>query len=121
MRLVEAAVELGKKSGAEAMLVEINNPKGRFVKGEVYAFAYNLVEGKVAAHPLKKEVIGRSVLTHADVDGKLYRKAIIDGALSKGSGWEDYVSKNPATGAFEHKTVFYKRAGDYVVGAGVYR
>ena len=121
VRIVDAAVEMGKNSGTEAMLAEINNPKGRFIKGEIYAFAYDISAGKVVAHPLKKDVIGKTVITHADVDGKLYRKAIIDGAVSKGSGWEDYVSKNPANGAFEHKTVYYKRAGDYVVGAGVYR
>jgi cytochrome c len=97
---------------------------GKFVKGEVYVFAYNF-DAALLAHPNKAaSSVGpnsRSLLDEPDAEGKLFRKEIVEKAKSAGTGWVDYVYKNPVTKAVENKTTYLKRAGDVVICAGVYK
>lgn len=93
---------------------------GKFVKGEVYAFAYDLT-ATMLAHPKNPKLVGQNLADKPDVEGKLFRKEIVEKAKSAGSGWVDYVYKNPVTNAVENKTTYLKRAGDVVICAGAYK
>jgi cytochrome c len=115
--MVEAAVK-AVTANKEDGLKQIQS--GKFVKGEVYAFAYDLT-ATMLAHPKNPKLVGQNLAEKPDVEGKLFRKEIVEKAKSAGSGWVDYVYKNPETNAVENKTTFLKRAGDVVVCAGAYK
>jgi signal transduction histidine kinase len=117
---VEKAYAYLKTNGKEKTLAEISKPNGRFDKGEVYVFAYNL-KGTIIAHPKNQELIGKNVYNIPDEDGKLFRKDIVELANEKGSGWVDYKYLNPGTKKIGCKTSYVLKAGDIVLCCGVYK
>jgi hypothetical protein len=38
-----------------------------------------------------------------------------------GAGWVDYKFKNYTTGKVDHKTTYFKKAGDIIVACGIYK
>lgn len=103
-----------------AAVAEISNPKGRFVKGDVYVFAYDLT-GTMVAHPINAKLLGKNLLDVPDAGGKMFRKEIIDGVKASGAATVDYKYKNPQSGAVENKVSFCKKAVDLAVCAGYYQ
>lgn len=118
--LVEKAVAYVKANGKEKALKEFNAPKGQFVKGELYIFAYDM-NGVIIANPVNPKLVGINALELPDVDGKLFRKEGIALAKKNGSGWVDYKYKNAQSGKVELKTSFLVKEGDMVVGCGCYK
>lgn len=111
-----AAVSKDKAAGTQ----EIGNPKGRFIKGEIYVFAYDLA-GVMVAHPINSKLVGKNLLDVPDAAGKMFRQEIIDGAKRDGAVTVDYKYKNPKSGAIEDKVTYCKKAADLVVCAGYYK
>lgn len=111
-----AALAMDKSS----VIAEINKKNGRFVKGELYVFAYDLT-GTMAAHPINARLIGKNLYEVPDADGKLFRKEIIKSVNETGSATVDYKYKNPKTGKVEEKISFCKKAADLAVCAGYYK
>ena len=101
-------------------VAEIGNPKGRFVKGELYVFAYDLT-GTMAAHPINAKLVGKSLIDVPDANGKMFRKEIIDGVKASGTASVEYKYKNPQSGAIENKVTYCKKAADLAVCAGYYK
>ena len=118
--LVKRAAAYVKYQGKEKAIVEISTPKGMFDKGELYVFAYDL-QGVMLAHPKNPALIGQNLIDVPDVNGKLFRKEIVEMAKSKGSGWVDYVYLNPETNRQEHKTTYIRKVGDIIICCGVYK
>jgi cytochrome c len=117
--LVKQAAAYVKYQGKEKTLAEISTPNGMFDKGELYVFAYDL-QGAMLAHPKNPSLIGQNLITVPDVDGKLFRKEIVEKAKSQGSGWVDYVYLNPQTNKQEHKSTYFVKVGDIILCCGVY-
>ena len=120
IKLVDEVVAMLKKDGADKTLSEVNNPKTKWVKGELYPFVYK-IDGTVVAHPLNAKLVGKNLLEQPDATGKLYRKEIMEKAKSPGTGWVDYMYKNPTSGKIEPKTTWIKKEGDFVICAGIYK
>jgi signal transduction histidine kinase len=118
--MVEEAVAFFNANGKEKALTEISNPKGKWVKGELYVFAYDL-NGVVVAHPINPKLIGKNLIDVPDAAGKTFRKEIAEVAKTKGTGWVDYRYKNPSTNKIEDKTTFLKKVGDVIICCGVYK
>jgi cytochrome c len=118
--LVQNAAKFLKTEGKEKALQECNKPDGKWVKGEIYVFAYDF-QGVIVAHPKNPKLVGKNMLEVPDVDGKLFRKDIVETAKTKGSGWVDYKYKNPESGKIEEKTTYLLKAGDVIFCAGIYR
>ena len=118
--LVKRAVAYVKYQGKQKALAEISMPKGMFDKGELYVFAYDL-QGVMVAHPKNPALIGQNLIAVPDVEGKLFRKEIVEKAKSQGSGWVDYVYLNPETNRQEHKTTYFQKVDDINVCCGVYK
>jgi len=118
--MVEKASALIKTEGMEKALAEIGNPKGQFVKGEMYVFAYDLTATMVA-HPMNSKLVGKNLMDVPDAEGKLFRKEIIELAKTKGAGWVDYKYKNPTTNQVESKTTYIQKEGDIVLCCGIYK
>lgn len=114
----DAATSVGKDKGSA--LAEIGNPKGKYVKGELYVFAYDL-SGNMVAHPINAKLVGKNLIDVPDAGGKLFRKEIIEGVASKGAATVDYKYKNPQSGAIEDKVTYCKKAADLAVCAGYYK
>ena len=116
--LVKSAIQYYKANGKDKCLDAIT--KGRFKQGEMYVFCYDL-EGVMLAHPENKALIGKKLINVPDVDGKLFRKEIIEKAKSTGTGWVDYKYKNPVDKKIENKTTYFEKAGDIVFCCGIYK
>ena len=118
-RMVGEAVAAVNKDKAAA-LAEIGKPDGRFVMGEVYVFAYDL-EGTMLAHPVNPKLVGKNLLGVPDAEGRLFRKAIIEGVKASGVVRVAYKYKNPKSGVIEDKISLCKKAADVAVCAGYYK
>ena len=119
-RLVKQAAAYVKYQGKDKAIVEISTPKGMFDKGELYVFAYDL-QGVMLAHPKNPALIGQNLINVPDVEGKLFRKEIVEKAKSQGSAWVDYVYLNPETNKQEHKTTYCQKEGDVILCCGIYK
>jgi signal transduction histidine kinase len=118
--MVDEGAAFMQANGKEKALAEMNNPKGKFVKGELYIFVYDF-SGTVLAQPFNPKLVGKNVMEVPDADGKFFRKEIIELAKSKGQGWVDYKYKNPASNKIEHKTAYIRKVNDVVLGCGTYK
>ncbi|MCE5280966.1 MAG: cache domain-containing protein [Deltaproteobacteria bacterium] len=118
--MVEKAAAYYQANGKEKALKEFNNPKGQFVKGDLYVFAYDM-SGTIIAHPVNPKLVGINTLETPDVDGKMWRKEGMEMVKKSGTAWVDYKFKNPVSGKIEQKTTYLKKVGDSVLGCGAYK
>ena len=117
--LVKKAVAFFKAHGKEKTFAEINNPKGQFVKGELYIFV-NDFNGISLAHGGNQKLIGKNMLGLKDSDGKPFIQEFIK-AAKQGGGWVDYKWNNPVTKKIEAKSSYIEPAGDIYFGCGIYK
>ncbi len=117
--MVKKTAAFLKTSGKEKTLAEISNPKGQFVKGELYIFAIDM-NGITLAHGANPKLVGKNMLDLKDPDGKFFIKEFINTAR-KGNGWVDYKWTNPVSKKIEEKTSYIESAGDFLLAAGVYK
>ena len=66
--MVHVAIEYYRTNGRDRLLKEINNPQGDFLKGDLYAFAYD-VSMTMQAHPVQPEMVGKNQLDEKDWAG----------------------------------------------------
>lgn len=118
--LVDEAIAFLQANGKEKAMPEMNNPKGRFVKGELYVFAYDM-NATVVIQPVNPKLIGKNLMEVPDADGKFFRKEIVELAKTKGVGWVDHKYRNPASNKMEHKTTYLRRFDDLVICCGIYK
>ncbi len=118
--LLGKAVELMEKSGEAAAFKTFNDPTGGFVLGDEYVFAVGLDDGKYRASGAAPNLTGVDVRDLSDAAGKPLFKEMIEIAKQKGTGEVDYVWRNPATNAVEHKHTLIQRVGNVLLGVGYY-
>ena len=117
--MVEKAVSFIKANGVDKALSEFNNPKGEFVNGELYVFAYDF-QGTNKALPTKPELIGKNLIDLKDADGKFVIKDLISVA-QKGGGWHQYKWENPSTKKIADKASYVVKVDDSLwLGCGIY-
>lgn len=117
--LVEKAAAFLKANGREKALMEFNKRDGKFVRGELYVFVYDL-DGVMVAHPVNPGLVGKNLLNEPDSKGKLFRKKIVELARTMGSGWVDYTYLNPTSKKEEQKTTYFQKEGDLIICCGAY-
>ena len=118
--LVQKAVAFYKANGKDKAIAAFNNPKGEFVKGDLYIF---MMDGNcnTLAHGANAKLVGKNVAELKDADGKLFMQAMRDTA-KKGGGWVDYKWSNPATKKVQAKSSYIMPLGDGLfVGCGIYK
>ena len=118
--MAEKAAEYVKANGRDKAVAEFNNPKGRFVKGDLYVLAFDL-NGVIVAHPTIPAQVGKNNTNLPDADGKYFRREILEVAKTKGAGWVDYKYLNPQTNKVEPKTSYVKKADELIVICGAYK
>jgi signal transduction histidine kinase len=81
------------------------------------------MEGKMVAHPMSPNLIGKNLIDMKDKSGKPFFKEFVEVAKDKGEGWVEYMWPKPGEEAPSEKISYiYKVPGkDLMVGAGVYK
>jgi len=118
--MLDKAVDYLKKYGGAAAFKEFNDPHGRFFINDEYVFAIGLNDGKYRASGAAPNLTGTDVRELTDAAGNPLFKTMIALAKEKGSGSVDYVWRNPATNAVEHKHSLIRRVDDVLLGVGYY-
>lgn len=118
--MVKAAGAYYKANGLEKALDALNDPKGQFVKGSLYIFAFDQ-NGTLMANPTAPEKVGQNLLDVPDSKGKKFRREIVELMKKQPSGWVDYTIINPKTKAEEQKTSYVEVAGELILGCGIYK
>ena len=118
--LVEKAVASYKANGKDKAVAAFNDPKGEFVKGDLYIFMMDDA-CNVLAHGANQKLVGKNVAELKDADGKLFMQEIRDLAR-KGGGWIDYKWTNPETKKIQAKSTYVMPLdGGLFVGCGIYK
>lgn len=120
VKMVKDAVALYKASGMEKTLDALNDPKGQFVKGSLFVFAFD-ENGTLLANATAPDKVGQNLLEVPDSKGKKFRKEFVELAKSAGSGWVDYTNINPKTKLDEPKSSYIEKAGELIIGCGIYK
>ena len=119
--LVEKGAAFMKSKGKEEMIKRINAKDPDFVQGSLYLFMCDLKTGFLVSHPMNPALVGKDLTDVGDVNGKKFRREIIELAAKQGKGWVDYAYKNPVSGKIEPKTTYIMRVDDVVLEAGIYK
>ncbi|MDM5176622.1 cache domain-containing protein [Massilia sp. DJPM01] len=117
--MVKKRVAYYKEVGREKAIAAFNDPKGKFVDGSLYIFAYDM-KGINLASPNPK-IIGRNMYEVKDQNGVRTVKSYIDVAQQKGSGWVDFVWPHPQTGALQPKSAYIEKVDDILIACGIYK
>jgi len=117
---VKEAVEYAHKNGREKALAEFSNPKGSFVRGDLYLYAYDY-NGMTIAHPVNPEKIGVNRLEEKDALGKFFIRELMD-ATTDGTDFVEYTYINPTKNNRVEKKLGYVMQvdDDWWLGSGIY-
>lgn len=117
--LVKKGIAYFNQYGAEQAFKAFNQRYGRFVRGNLYLFVYDL-NGVCQANGGNPRLAGKNLLNNKDVHGNRPVQLLINKAHN-GGGWVSYYWKNPATGKNAQKLTYVKSLGDqYIIGSGYY-
>jgi cytochrome c len=105
--LAEKSAAYVKANGKEKGVAEIGNPKGQFVKGDLYV-ALQDFNGVALANPMFPKLAGQNHLELKDANGKFFIKEFIETAR-KGGGWVTFAWTNPATKKVQAKKAWVQR------------
>jgi len=120
-KLLDRASAQIKSQGMARALASFNDPRGAFVRDDLYVFAVNLKSGKFEAHGMNPKWTGTDAHDLRDVEGHALIKEMLELARTKGEGTVDYVWRNPVTNAVEKKRTFIRRENGSLIGVGFYR
>ena len=101
IKFVEEGMVYADQHGRDAFFKELMNPAGRFMRGELYFYAYDF-KGVVLAHGTKPHLVGKNLYDLPDKSGKKLIQALIK-AAQDGSGWVEYYWQNPTSKKVEKK------------------
>jgi signal transduction histidine kinase len=110
-----------KAHGKDELIKHITNKDAEFVQGPMYIYMRDFASGTNIAHPFNQSIVGKDLNDVPDVNGKYYRKDIMEVAKKDGKGWVDYMYKNPTNGKVESKTGYVQRVGDVILVTGIYK
>ena len=118
--LVDKAVEDFKANGKDKAIAAFNDPKGEFVKGDLYIFLFD-ADCLTLAHGANPKLVGKNIGELKDADGKYFMKGMA-ALAKKGGGWIDYKWTNPETKKIQDKSSYVlPLEGGLFVGCGIYK
>jgi cytochrome c len=121
--LVERGVAMVKEKGLGNTLKAIGDPKGPFVKGDLYLFAGALDKVTLLAHPFAaQKLVGPDLSKTKDSKGNFFFVKFIEVAQKPGSGWVEYMWPKPGAKDDSLKKTFVMRAPgqEAYIAAGYY-
>jgi len=117
---VDKAIAFFKANGKAKAFAAFNDPRGQFVKNDLYIYVVDM-KGDIVSHGANKALIGQHFIDIKDADGKLFFREIVNVAKKKGSGWVNYKWTNPVSKKVEPKSAYVKKSGDYIYCCGIYK
>ncbi|MBF0443394.1 MAG: cache domain-containing protein [Oligoflexales bacterium] len=114
---VKEVVDLIKLKGNDEAIKQIN--EGKFSWKDSYVFIIN-TDGVTMGHPERKDHIGKNQIDLKDSNGLFFIKKFIEVAREKNEGWVTYMWPKPGEKTPSKKSTFVKKAGNLIVGAGIY-
>lgn len=117
--LAESAAAHLEAAGPETALRDFMEPRGGFIRGDLYVFVLDF-NGLVWANGAAPEGVGSDASMAQTADGRFFIQEMIHLAQTAGQGWVEYDFYNPCTHEVAPKASFVKRVGDLIVGAGAY-
>jgi cytochrome c len=120
--MAEKAMAYMKANGKDKAIAEYNNPKGQFVKGDLYIIAQGF-NGVMLANGGNPKLVGQNHLEVKDPNGKLFVQEMVQVAKTKGTGWVEYSWTNPTTKKVQAKKTWVMRVegADFYIGCGVFQ
>jgi PAS domain S-box-containing protein len=118
--MVRKAVDFYRRNGRERLLEEINNPRGEFHRGDLYAFAYDR-QMTWLAHPVTPALVGQNWIDRKDWSGGKYFRREIQKVALGGHGWVGFEYLNPLNGQHDHKTTYVEGVDDLIICSGAYK
>ncbi len=117
---VDSAVAYVHEQGKERALREFSDPHGRFVRGELYIFAYDF-NGTTLAHPVNPEKIGINRLNETEGNVGVFLSNM-SAVARNGSGFYRFSYINPVRNrTMESKLGYGVKVDDtWWLGSGVY-
>lgn len=115
---LEAAAFL-KAKGAEEAIRAFNDPKGPFVRRDLYVFVFD-GNGRYVASGANPRLVGTDASELKDAEGKPLVREMIAATKDKAEAQVDYVWLNRQTNRVEHKHSYVVRDGNYIIGSGSY-
>jgi len=99
---------------------EIDNKTGRFVRGQLYLYAYDF-QGTNLAHPFRPDFIGQNKSNLTDPNGVALIKDLADNAR-RGTGFTYFIFPNPDHGGRDELKLGYVASVDesWWLGSGIY-
>lgn len=119
--MVKKAIDYYKNNGKEKTIAAMSDPKGEFIKGELYAFMFDF-DVNCLAHPANPKLMGKNLADLKDAEGKTFMMEM--GKMAKaGGGWVDYKWTNPETKKIQDKSSYaLPITGENVfIGCGIYK
>lgn len=120
-RRVNEAVGFARENGKERTLEEINNPRGRFVTGDLFVWASS-TDGVLLADPFWKSAVGVNQREYADRYGMMVTQVGIQ-AMENGTGFSHALFPNTALkSTADVPKLIYMKAVDnnWWIGSGIY-
>jgi len=119
--MVKRVQVMFKAAGAEATFKAVSDKSvAEFHDRDLYPFIYDFA-GVNVAHGARPALIGKSLISLKDQEGKFLVRDMLEIAKTQGKGWYDYKWPNPLNNKIEDKSSYVEKMGDYWVGVGVYR
>ena len=116
--LVKKAVALYKSEGKAKALAAYLDPS--FQPKDLFVLVHD-TKGVVVQHPKNPALNGKDNIAGKDADGKPFIADMVRIAQEKGSGWVDYKVINAQTKNPEQKSLYFERADDLIIGAGIFK
>ena len=120
--LVNKAVALVDKTGKGA-LAEFRRKGSEWFHDDTYLFSYDM-NANVLLNPAFPAREGTNVHGQKDAKGKLFHDEIIKTALTRGSGWVDYMFPKPGQSEASQKWTYVKKVTidgvPGLIGSGFY-
>ncbi len=119
---VDKAAGFYKSEGKDKALAAFSDPKGQWVDGDLYLVVMDANDPKLTmlAHGVNKALIGKPQIDVKDADGKAFNQDMVAAVAKQGNIWINYKWPNPATKKIAVKKTYFIKAGDVIIGAGVY-
>lgn len=118
--MTEKVEALLKSMGKEKVVADLNADPKRFVDRDLYITLVD--EGGIRVfHGQNAKLVGKSLAESVDVNGKAFGKEMMEVANKSGTGWVDYMFKDPVTQKILPKTSYIKKVNDIILVCGVYK
>jgi cytochrome c len=119
--MAQKAKAFYKTNGKEKAIAAFNDPKGQFVKGDLYIVVQGY-DGVLLANGGNQKIVGQNHLELKDPGGKFFVKEMIE-AAKNGGGWVTYQWTNPVTKKIGVKKAWIEKVEgeDFYINCGVFQ